>query len=51
MKLVLSLKTKRHNWKWNINRTLELLSYPLFGVLLWTSLVLVIGYAPDIALM
>lgn len=39
MNLTLRIKTKNNHWKWDINRTLKLLSYPLIATMIWLTLV------------
>ena len=51
MRLTLSFKTKRHHWKWNINRTLELLSYPLIAILFYIALVVVMCFGSPVGWM
>ena len=51
MKLTLSFKTRRHNWKWDINRTLVLLSYPLIALSIWFILVQIMCIGSNVAWM
>ena len=51
MKLVLSLKTKRHHWKWDIGRMLEVLSYLLVTIMMWWLLVMLMCIGSNVAWM
>ena len=51
MKLVLSIKTRKHNLKWDISRMLEVLSYLIMAILIWSFLVLLMGCGSDTAWM
>ena len=42
MQLILYIKTKYHTWRWDLTRTLKLLSNLLIAILLYIALVTIL---------